>query len=99
MKKDLRANLGVSKKPEEELYRDVDKERIEDVKKVYSQYAGKDEGELKQKLFEMAKQGKEDGSLNDESIDNMAKKIAPMLDKEKQQKLNSLLSMLKNNQY
>lgn len=97
MKKDLRANLGVSKKPEEELYKDVDKGQVEDVKKLYSQYAGKDEGELKQKLLEMAKQGKEDGSLNDESIDNMAKKIAPMLDKEKQQKLNSLLSMLKNN--
>lgn len=97
MKKDLRANLGVSKKPEEELYKDVDKGKVEDVKKLYSQYAGKDEGELKQKLMEMAKQGKEDGSLNDESIDNMAKKIAPMLDKEKQQKLNSLLSMLKNN--
>lgn len=97
MKKDLRANLGVSKKPAEELYKDVDKGQVEDVKKLYSQYAGKDEGELKQKLLEMAKQGKEDGSLNDESIDNMAKKIAPMLDKEKQQKLNSLLSMLKNN--
>lgn len=97
MKKDLRANLGVSKKPEEDLYKDVDKGQVEDVKKLYSQYAGKDEGELKQKLMEMAKQGKEDGSLNDESIDNMAKKIAPMLDKEKQQKLNSLLSMLKNN--
>lgn len=97
MKKDLRANLGVSKKPEEELYKDVDKGQVEDVKKIYSQYAGKDESELKQKLLEMAKQGKEDGSLNDESIDNMAKKIAPMLDKEKQQKLNSLLSMLKNN--
>lgn len=99
MKKDLRSGLHKDMKEAEEIYKNMDKDKIKDVKKIYSEYAGKDEGELKQTLFDMAKKGREDGSLNDEQIDSMAKKIAPMLDSEKRAKLNSLISMLKNNQY
>lgn len=94
MKKDLRSSM----KKDKDIYREFDKDKVDDVKKIYNQYAGKDESELRQKLFEMAKQGREDGSLNDEVIDNMAKRIAPMLDGEKRQKLNSFIAMMKNNQ-
>lgn len=95
MKKDLRSKVVNDPNKAKEVYKDIDQDKVKDVKKIYKEYAGKDEGELKQKLFEMAQKGKEDGSLNDDSIDQMAKRIAPMLDKDKQQKLNSLISMLK----
>lgn len=103
MKKDLRSgfrsNVFKDEDKAKEIYKDLDQDKVRDVKKIYKEYAGKDEGELKERLFEMAKQGREDGSLNDDAIDNMAKRIAPMLDGEKREKLNSLIAMMKNNQY
>ncbi len=97
MKKNLRSNVFKDKETADEVYKNLDQEKVKDVKKLYNEYAGKDESELKQKLFEMTRQGKEDGSLTDDAIDQMAKKIAPMLDGEKRSKLNSIVSMLKNN--
>lgn len=97
MKKNLRSNVFKDKETADEVYKNLDQEKVKDVKKLYKEYAGKDESELKQKLFEMTRQGKEDGSLTDDAIDQMAKKIAPMLDGEKRSKLNSIVSMLKNN--
>lgn len=94
MKKDLRSKAFKGK----DIYEGVDKDKVDDMKKLYNKYASKDEGELKAKLMEMTRQGRADGSLSNEQIDMMAKKIAPMLDGDKRQKLNSLIAMMKNNQ-
>lgn len=94
MKKDLRSKVF----KEKDLYKDFDKDKVDDVKRIYNHYASKDEGELKTKLMEMTRKGQAEGSLSNEQIDSMAKKIAPMLDSEKRQKLNSLIAMMKNNQ-
>ena len=103
MKKDLRSKAFGAKefngKSEQEVLKDIDKDKMNDVKKFYSQYAGKDEKELKSTLFDMAKKGREDGSLSDKEIDAMAQKLSPMLDSKKREKLNSLIAMMKNNQY
>lgn len=65
------------------------------MKSMYEEFASKDESELKEKLAELKQQGKMNGSLTNEKIDDMAKRIMPMLDKEKQEKLKGLINFMK----
>ena len=97
MKKDLRsAVLGnQAKQAGFDGFDPADKDKAETIKRMYDEYAGKDEKELYEKLFQMTKQGKKDGSLNNSDIDTMAQRIAPMLDDEKRARLNSIIDMLK----
>ena len=65
------------------------------MKSMYEEFASKDESELKEKLAQLKQQGKQDGSLTNEKIDDMAKRIMPMLDKEKQEKLKGIINFIK----
>ena len=92
MKKDLRSNMFGGNK---NVFKGMDDSKVEDAKRLYNRYAGKDENELKSTLLNMVQQGRDDGTLNNGEIDAMASKIAPMLDGKKREKLNSIIAMLK----
>ena len=72
-----------------------DNNNMDMMKSMYDEFASKDESELKEKLAELKQQGKMNGSLTNEKIDDMAKRIMPMLDKEKQDKLKGLINFMK----
>ncbi|MBQ9624696.1 MAG: hypothetical protein IJR47_01180 [Clostridia bacterium] len=93
MKKDLHSAFGGNAKGTENI--DLNSSEANDIKRIYNEYAGKSESELREKLLQMTSKGKADGSLNNETIDNMANKIAPMLDPEKRARLNSIIAMMK----
>ena len=64
-------------------------------KKMAKQYEGKSQDQLMAELKQVAAQQKRNGTLNDAQLNNFKQTIAPMLDAQQAQKLNSLLSMLK----
>lgn len=67
-----------------------------EAKKIAQKYNGKNEGELKRDIFTRAAEGKRNGTLTNEQIDEFYRQFAPMLDSSKRKKLQKLIEQLKN---
>ncbi len=103
MGKDLRSKLSnrqtsnskTSNSKTSKPGRNVDEKKAKEATDYYNKYAGKSEDELKSTLFNMVNKGRKDGSFDNKQLENMAKQMGPMLDKQGRQKLNSIMNMLK----
>lgn len=93
MKRTLRGNA--SDKINTESLNNEQKHQLDKLKGMAKKYEGKSEGEILMDLSQAVKRGKQDGTLTDEKINNIASTIAPMLNKEQQNKLNMLMKTLK----
>jgi len=75
-----------------------EKEKIaETVEDMAKKYEGKSEEELMSDILKRAAQGKQDGSIDFNQLDNMTQKIAPMLNSEQQEKLSYIMNLIKGN--
>ena len=74
---------------------DKDMNNINQMADMAKKYEGKSEDELKRELFKMTEQGRKDGSLNNEMLDNFYRSMTPVMNREQRQKLESLMKMLK----
>ncbi|MBQ7348503.1 MAG: hypothetical protein IJW47_00770 [Clostridia bacterium] len=59
------------------------------------QYDGKSQGELFKAIYEKAKQGKQNGTLNNAQIDSFAQTISPVLDEKQRKILQKIIVELK----
>ncbi len=59
-------------------------------------FDGKSEGQIWQTILSQAEQGKRDGTLTNEDLDNFYRAVAPMVDGFKRQKLKSVIARLKS---
>ena len=67
----------------------------EDIRKKAQSYAGKSDDELLGDIMKTARQGKADGSIDDEQLQKFAESVAPMLNQEQRERLNRVLEMIK----
>lgn len=65
-------------------------------KQFYDKYSNADEDSLMNKMFEMAKTAKENGQLNNASLEDFYKNSSNMLSVEQRKKLRNLIDMLKD---
>lgn len=74
----------------------AEKEKInETVQDMAKKYDGKSEEELLADILKTAALGRKDGSVNFNELDNMTKRIAPMLNSGQQEKLNQIMNLIK----
>lgn len=59
-------------------------------------YSGMSEQELMEELLKTAERGREDGELDNKTLDDIRSKVAPLLTPEQASKLNDLVEGLKN---
>lgn len=71
---------------------DVDAETAEAFAKKYQ---GKSEAEIADEIKRVAAQGKADGSLDMNRIENFAESLTPVLNREQKKKLDEIMSFLK----
>lgn len=90
-------NLKNEKKPKEDKGNfNTSKEKIaETVQEIAKDYEGKTEEELMSDILKRAAAGKKDGSIDFNELDNMTKKVAPMLNPEQKERLNYIMNMIK----
>lgn len=67
-----------------------------EAKRLAANYNGKNESELTRDIFARAAEGKQNGTLTNEQIDEFYSRFAPMLDSGKRKKLKKLIEQLKN---
>ena len=67
-----------------------------EVQKIAAQYNGKNEAVLTRDIFARAAEGKRNGTLTNEQIDEFYRQFAPMLDSVKRKKLKKLIDQLKS---
>ena len=75
--------------------KEVKQENFRDEKKVIEELSKKNESELMAELLSVANQKRNDGSLDNATLDSFKEKISPSLTDEQQQKLNNIINMLK----
>ena len=75
--------------------KEVNQENFSDEKKVIEELSKKNESELMAELLSVANQKRNDGSLDNATLDSFKEKISPSLTEEQQQKLNNIINMLK----
>lgn len=75
--------------------KEVKQENFSDEKKVIEELSKKNESELMAELLSVANQKRNDGSLDNATLDSFKEKISPSLTEEQQQKLNNIINMLK----
>ena len=75
--------------------KEVKQENFSDEKKVIEELSKKNESELMAELLSVANQKRNDGSLDNATLDSFKEKISPSLTDEQQQKLNNIINMLK----
>lgn len=74
----------------------VNQEQIaETVQNIANKYEGKSQQELMNEILQQTKKGKQDGSVNVSELENMAQKVAPMLNLEQQKKLVEIMELIK----
>ncbi len=66
-----------------------------EAKRIALRYNGRGEGEIMKEIFARAAQGKRDGTLSNEQIDEFYNKFVPALDEKRKKKLEKLISQLK----
>ena len=67
-----------------------------EAKRLAASYNGKNEMELTRDIFARAAEGKRNGTLTNEQIDEFYSRFAPMLDSGKRKRLKKLVEQLKN---
>lgn len=67
----------------------------EQAKRLAKQYDGASEGDMLKAIYAQALEGKRNGTLTNEQIDEFYKQIAPMLDGIKRKKLQKIVAELK----
>ena len=95
MKRTLRGNTPEKNKVSAENMNNEQKQQLEKLKDMAKKYEGKSENDILNDLSQAVKKGKQDGTLTDDKINSIASTIAPMLNKEQQNKLNMLMKTLK----
>lgn len=70
-------------------------ENTESTEKTIKELSKKSESELMSELLSVASQKRQDGSLNNQDLDNFKDKIAPSLTKEQSERLDQIIAMLK----
>ena len=75
--------------------KEVKQENFRDEKKVIEELSKKNERELMAELLSVANHKRNDGSLDNATLDSFKEKISPSLTDEQQQKLNNIINMLK----
>ena len=70
-------------------------EQTQDVESVLSQYRGKSEAELFDTLRSMTKEEQENGNLDDCKMDEIYQKLSPMLTPAQREKMQQVISRLK----
>lgn len=63
---------------------------------IVGKYKDKSEDELMTELGKAVKNAKEDGSFNEESLENFAELVSPHLSDEQREKLCNLIAVIKN---
>ncbi len=94
MKRNLRSNSTNNNVNENNLNAQQ-KQQFEKLKGMAKQYEGKSDAEILKDLSKAVEKGKQDGSLTNEKINNIASTIAPMLNKEQKAKLQKLMNTIK----
>ena len=94
MKRTLRGSKN-SQIPDESKLNTEQKQQFDKIKGMAKKYENKNEGEILSELKKTVAQGKKDGSMSNEKIDEIARTIAPMLDEKQKAKLNMLMKTLK----
>ena len=67
----------------------------EDIRKKAESYVGKSDAELIGEIMKTARQGKADGSIDNDQLQRFAESVAPMLNQEQKERLNTVLEMIK----
>ncbi len=67
-----------------------------EVQNMAARYNGKNESVLIRDIYARAAEGKKNGTLTNEQIDEFYKQFAPMLDGVRRKKLQKLIAQLKN---
>lgn len=73
----------------------VDQNLFNMVNSLAGKFDGKSQNDLIRAIYEQAKKGKQNGTLNNAEIDNFATMLAPVLDKQKQKMLYKIVEELK----
>lgn len=92
MKRSLRGN---AKNISENNLNESQKKQFDTLKTMAKNYEGKSESEILGEIKKTVEKGKQDGSLNDNKINEIANQIAPMLNSQQKAKLDMLLKTLK----
>lgn len=66
-----------------------------EAERLAARYDGKNEEQLTQDIFARAAEGKKNGTLTNEQIDEFYRQFSPMLDAAKRKKLQKLIARLK----
>ena len=66
-----------------------------DAEAFAKKYQGKSESEIADEIKKVAAQGKADGSLDMNQVENFAESLTPMLNREQKKKLEEIMRMLK----
>ncbi len=103
MKKDIRSFKSEKERLNNEKAADIfdqlddsAQREINTIEQMLHKYEGKTEAELMRELTRMADAERKNGALNDERLDAFARNISPMLTKEQQTRLSSLIDQLKS---
>lgn len=70
-------------------------QQFEHMKNNVSQYEGKSEQELLKEVQRLAMKGRQQGELNNASLDSFANMLSPMLNDEQKKRLGDIISQLK----
>ena len=77
-------------------FKDYIKNKNTSPEEKIKEYSGKSESELYAELISLASKGKEDGTLNEKSINDFQEKISPVLNEEQREKLQEILNKLRS---
>ena len=68
---------------------------MKEAENVATQYAGRSENDLLKAIYQRAVEGKQNGTLTNEQIDEFYAQFAPMLDGAKRKRLQKIVEQLK----
>lgn len=69
---------------------------MKEAHRIAMKYNGRNENELISAIYARAAEGKRNGTLTNEEIDNFYRQISPMVDGAKRKRLNKLIEKLKS---
>ena len=71
-------------------------ENLSNQTNIIEELSGKSESELMNELLSVAAKKRQEGSLNNEDLENFRSQISSSLSKEQNERLNQIISMLKS---
>ena len=73
----------------------TEEEWVEEAQKIAGSMNGKSEGDILKTIFARAAEGKRNGTLTNEQIDDFYRQFSPMLDPVRRKRLQKLVEQLK----